>query len=75
MQTETPYVPIEDVAKHFSVSLSTVRGWVRTGTIPPTAYIKLGYIYRFNLPSVASALMAASDTEKKNDNPTENEGE
>ena len=27
-------VPIEDVAKHFSVSLSTTRKWVRDGVIP-----------------------------------------
>ena len=27
-------VPIEDVAKHFSVSLSTVRKWARDGVIP-----------------------------------------
>lgn len=31
---EPKYVPIEDVAKHFSVSISTIRAWVRQRQIP-----------------------------------------
>ena len=31
---EPKYVPIEDVAKHFSVSISTIRAWVRQDQIP-----------------------------------------
>jgi transposase len=27
--SQEPYVPIESVAKHFSVSISTIRAWVR----------------------------------------------
>ena len=34
------YVPIEDVAKHFSVSISTIRAWVRQQDIPQDTYIK-----------------------------------
>ena len=37
-----PFVPIEDVAKHFSVSISTVRAWVRQKHIPEDAYFKIG---------------------------------
>lgn len=54
----TPYVLIEDVAKHFIVSVSTVRTWVRNGTIPKDTYIKVGHTYRFNLPDVVAALTA-----------------
>ena len=36
------YVPIEDVAKHFSVSISTIRAWVRQQDIPQDTYIKVG---------------------------------
>ena len=37
-----PFVPIEDVSKHFSVSIST--------------YIKVGNTYRFSIPDVSEAL-------------------
>lgn len=51
-----PFVPIEDVANHFSVSVSTIRGWVRKGHIPKNTYIKVGNTYRFSIDNVASAL-------------------
>jgi len=50
-------VPIEDVAKHFSVSLSTTRKWVRDGVIPSNTYIKVGKTQRFALASIAEALL------------------
>ena len=50
-------VPIEDVAKHFSVSLSTVRKWARDGVIPENMYVKIGHTQRFDLDRVADALM------------------
>lgn len=55
----TPFVLIEELAKHFVVSVSTVRNWVRNGTIPKDTYIKVGHTYRFNLPDVVAALTAA----------------
>lgn len=51
-----PYVPVEDVAKHFSVTISCIRGWIRQGKIPKHTYIKLGNTYRFNIPLVVEAL-------------------
>ena len=56
MTTETPFVLIEDVAKHFVVSVSTLRTWIKNGTIPKSTYIKIGHTYRFNLPEVVAAL-------------------
>jgi len=50
------YVPIEDVAKHFSVSISTIRAWVRQQDIPQDTYIKVGSTYRFCIDDVADAL-------------------
>ena len=60
-----PFVPIEDVAKHFSVSISTVRAWVRQKHIPEDAYFKIGKTYRFRVGDVANALTTA---EKNNNN-------
>lgn len=55
MSTE-PFVPIEDLAKHFTVSVSTVRAWVRQGLIPQHTYIKVGNTYRFSVSRVIAAL-------------------
>jgi transposase len=51
-------VPIEDVAKHFNVSLSTARKWVRDGAVPSGTYVKIGKTQRFDLERVSQALMS-----------------
>jgi|TARA_R110000737_G_scaffold351809_1_gene395171 excisionase family DNA binding protein len=53
---EVRYVPIEGVAKYFSISVSTVRSWMRKGEIPANTYIKVGSTYRFNLDALDAAL-------------------
>ena len=52
MQDE-PYVPIDELAKHFAVSVSTVRAWIRNNTIP---HLKVGGVYRFKISKVEEAL-------------------
>ncbi len=56
-----PFVPIEDLSKHFSVSVSTIRAWVRQGHIPKNTYIKVGNTYRFSVADVSSALTNQHD--------------
>ena len=51
-----PFVPIEELAKHFAVSVSTVRAWIRQGHIPKHAYLKIGNTYRFSISKVVAAL-------------------
>lgn len=58
-----PFVPIEDLAKHFTVSISTVRAWVRQGLIPKETYIKVGNTYRFSVSKVVDALTSAPKDE------------
>ena len=53
---EDKYVAIDKVADYFQVSVSTVRAWVRTGTLPETTYLRIGKTYRFQLPEVENAL-------------------
>jgi excisionase family DNA binding protein len=50
-----PFVPIEELAKHFSVSVSTIRAWVRQGNIPKDTYIKVGNTYRFCVGDVSKS--------------------
>jgi excisionase family DNA binding protein len=46
------FVPIEDLAKTLTVSITTVRAWVRTGLIPGDMYVKIGNTYRFNKEAI-----------------------
>ena len=67
------YVPIEDVSKQYSVSISTVRGWIRRKHIPPSTYIQVGNTYRFSIPAVVAALSSEKVSPKTNntdDTPT-----
>lgn len=58
-----PFVPIEGLAKQFTVSVSTVRAWVRQGYIPKDTYLKIGNTYRFNVPAVIAALSSTPKIE------------
>ena len=51
-----PFVPIEELAKQFTVSVSTIRAWVRQGHIPKDTDLKIGNTYRFNVSAVVKAL-------------------
>lgn len=50
------YVTINDIAEHYTVSVSTVRAWIRTNTIP---YLKVCKTFRFKLSEVDAALRDA----------------
>lgn len=56
--SQEPFVPIETLAKHFTVSVSTIRAWLRQGYIPSDTYVKIGNTYRFNVSAVVQALSA-----------------
>jgi DNA-binding transcriptional MerR regulator len=47
-----PLVRIEDVAEHFDVSVSTVRGWIRKKLLPKDSYISIARTYRFRLKRI-----------------------
>ena len=66
-----PFVPIEDLAKHFTVSVSTIRAWVRQGHIPKDTYLKIGNTYRFNVSKVVDALSNAPKDEPEVPTPVE----
>ena len=41
-----PWVNLEDIAKHLSVSTDTIRAWIKKGTIP---YSRAGKQYKFKI--------------------------
>ena len=62
-QNAIAYVPIESLSDHLSVKITTIRQWVKQGSIPKCTYIKVGNTYRFNIPEVVEALRAAKPAE------------
>lgn len=62
MQPDDPYVPIDVVAKHFGVSLSTVRAWLNRGYIPIASYIQVGNTRRFKINMLEEAFRDNTDT-------------
>ena len=60
-----PFISIKEIAKHFSVSISTIRAWVRQGYIPKNTYIKVGNTYRFSITDVCNALANTGSSDTK----------
>lgn len=50
-----PWVNLEDIAKHLSVSQDTIRAWIRKNTIP---YSRAGKQYKFKISEVDQWLRA-----------------
>jgi len=63
------YSTIEQVAKHYQVSISTVRSWIRAKRIP---FLKVGGMYRFKMLEVDAAFLL--QTEQQNVAPAVEQG-
>lgn len=66
-----PMVPIETVARHFTVSVSTIRAWLRAGHIPADTYVKIGNTYRFQISGIVAALSGRPKDDVKYVEPVE----
>tara|TARA_R100000234_G_C4909288_1_gene139135 strand:+ start:66 stop:281 length:216 start_codon:yes stop_codon:yes gene_type:complete len=64
---DSAYVPLDDVAKYFGVSLSTARLWLRDGLFPPDSYIEVGTTRRFRIKPIEKALFPQKDVEVEED--------
>ena len=53
------YVGIEAVANYFNVSISTVRNWIKSNTIPASLVLKIGHTHRFMISDIEAALRGA----------------
>jgi excisionase family DNA binding protein len=59
-ENDDKYVTIQEVADHYLVSISTIRAWIRTKTLPQEAYLRVGNTYRFKIPVVDEYLRKAN---------------
>ena len=55
-----PYVDIKGLAKHFAVSETTIRKWLRQDLIP---VLKLDGVHRFKISEVEQALLGINADE------------
>ena len=62
---DAKYVPIGEVAEYFSVSVSTIRAWLRQNRIPKYTYIKVGNTYRFCISEISEALSYSGEEQKE----------
>lgn len=67
MEQASPFVTLDELAKYLNVSHSTVRVWMRKGSIPKHTYIKVGQTYRFNRDQVVNELNAAGPLQTEMD--------
>jgi excisionase family DNA binding protein len=55
------YVGIEAVANYFNVSISTVRNWIKSNTIPASLVLKIGHTHRFKIADIEAALKGSPE--------------
>lgn len=58
MSNDVPetFVPINKLAEHLHLKVSTLRQWIKLGYIPRRTYLKIGNTYRFQVSEVLKAL-------------------
>jgi excisionase family DNA binding protein len=64
MMADESYITIDEVAKHYKVSVSTVRSWIRSGAIPQDSYLRAGKTFRFLLSEFDAALRASQNAKQ-----------
>tara|TARA_R110000796_G_scaffold39384_2_gene98296 strand:- start:779 stop:1072 length:294 start_codon:yes stop_codon:yes gene_type:complete len=57
MSGKYTFKSIDEAAKYFSLSTSTIRNWIKDGRLPAHCYFKAGGVYRIALELAETALM------------------
>jgi len=60
--SESKYSNVQEVAKFFDISESTVRLWVKKGLIDRSCYVKADTTYRFDIPAIEKYLRGEGST-------------
>uniref|UniRef100_UPI0040476BF0 excisionase family DNA-binding protein n=1 Tax=Mariniflexile sp. TaxID=1979402 RepID=UPI0040476BF0 len=64
------YVSIEELADYFSVSVSTIRAWIRNGQLTSKDFLKVGNTYRFRILEIENALRGKASKNAIESTPT-----
>lgn len=62
---------IDEVAKTFKVSVSTIRAWMRQGLLPEGSYLKIAKTYRFDMDKLQAHYLQQVPTPKTSEAKTE----
>jgi excisionase family DNA binding protein len=63
---------INELAGQLSVSVGTIRRWIRLGTLPDTCYLQVGGAYRFDTDAIVEEFRGKrSDRSTLGENPPE----
>lgn len=62
---------IDEVAKTFKVSVSTIRAWMRQGLLPEGSYLKIAKTYRFDMDKLQAHYLQQAPTPKTSEAKTE----
>ena len=63
---ESKYSNVQEVAKFFDISESTVRLWVKKGLIDRSCYVKADTTYRFDIPAIEQHLRGGEGIKSDN---------
>lgn len=61
MSTPDRLITIAELAEALTVSVPTIRAWIRRGKIPRHCYIKVSQTYRFDLEAIHQAFKTDPD--------------
>jgi hypothetical protein len=60
--SDPKYVNTTEIANHFGVAKATVLGMMRSGEIPEGTYVRIGRVFRFDLPAIEQHLLTRPST-------------
>jgi excisionase family DNA binding protein len=58
--SDSKYVNTTEMAKHFGVAKATILAMMRSGEIPEGTYVRIGRVFRFDLPAIERHLLTTA---------------
>ena len=63
------YMNFEELSRYLGVTITTLRSWVRNGSIPRETYIQAGQTYRFHVEDVEAHLRGLRTAKPEQEEP------
>jgi hypothetical protein len=68
--TDPKYVNTNELANHFGVAKATVLSMMRSGEIPEGTYLRIGRVFRFDLPAIEQHLLTRASVSEEDGGPS-----